>query len=256
MDIYSELKAIGLHKSEISVYLYLLENGLSTPPTIAKDTGIARTNCYNILQTLKEKDLIEEHEKGRRKAYIASDPGAILRSLERKKDAITRVLPDLRSLYTIQKNKPKIKFFDGLAQVEQIYLATLSAEEIYGIGSTKQLSGLTPKFYSEYLQKIKDHNIVFHDILSSVSSRQGAPEMKETLKGLYEARFLPERHGDFPTDMLIWADNVALITLEEPIFGTILTNPLLAKTFRNIFHTMWASLSSHVIPTIPSLSPK
>jgi len=36
---------------------------------------------------------------------------------------------------------------------------------------------------------------------------------------------------------------VALITLEEPIFGTVLTSPLLAKTFRVMWRAMHRSLS-------------
>lgn len=67
--------------------------------------------------------------------------------------------------------------------------------------------------------------------------------MQSILRGLYEARYLPSEHQDFPTDLLIWKDNVALITLQEPIFGTILTNPLLAKTFRIIFSNLWKGLS-------------
>jgi hypothetical protein len=45
---------------------------------------------------------------------------------------------------------------------------------------------------------------------------------------------LPERYKDLPTDILVWDDNVALITLEEPYFGTVLHNAPLAQTMRMI----------------------
>ena len=61
---------------------------------------------------------------------------------------------------------------------------------------------------------------------------------KEVLKGYYEAKILPPNYSEFKTDVLIWNDNVALITLEEPIFGTVLKNKLLAQTFKIIFTVM------------------
>ncbi len=242
MDIKQELQKIGLHKSEIIVYLFLLENGLSTPPQIARGTGIARTNCYNILQELKIKDLAEEQTKGKRKAYLASDPGALLRSLEFQKNTLEKVIPDIRALYSAQKNKPKIKFFEGQEQIKEIYLQSLSAKKIMGIGSTKSLSDLMPEFYTFYTAKLKEKNIVFEDILSSSSKLKGAPEQIQTLKGLYDAKFLSEKYRDFPTDILIWDDNIAFVNLVEPVFGTILNNKQLAQTFKIIFEVVWGRL--------------
>jgi predicted transcriptional regulator len=239
MELQKQLKIAGLNHSEITVYLFLLENGLSTPPAVSRGTKIARTNCYNVLEELQNKGLIEEQTVGKRKAYLAKDPDALIRALEQKKEAIAHVLPDLRGLYTLQKNKPKIRYYDGLEQVKEIYLSTLVSTKVYGIGSTSKLVELMPEFYQQHLEQVRDRGIVWYDILSHSSQVKGAPEMKTVLRGLYDARFLPQKYQDFPTDMLIWDDNIALITLEEPIFGTVLTNKLLAKTFGIIFDVMW-----------------
>jgi hypothetical protein len=51
-------------------------------------------------------------------------------------------------------------------------------------------------------------------------------------------KLLPSEYGELPTDMLIWEDNIALLTLEEPIFGTVITSPLLAKSYRIIFRAL------------------
>lgn len=242
MDIHPQLKEIGLSPSEGMIYLYLLENGLSSPPQIAKGTKIARTNAYHVLQSLKEKGLVEEQTQGKRKVYLASDPEALARSLERKKEAVNRLLPDLRALYTTQKNKPKIQFYDGLKQIEEIYRQSLNAEEIFGIGSTKQLSIVAPDFYTEYLTEIKNRGIIFKDILSGPSKEKGAPEMQAMLKGLYDSKFIPQSYADFPTDILLWENKIALINLSEPVFGTILSNSPLAKTFHIIFDVLWKRL--------------
>ena len=108
MQLEEQLKDLQLTKSETKVYLHLLEQGLSTPPQIARGTGIARTNCYNILSELKNSSLIEEQEKGKRRAYIASDPEALL-SIQKKKNEGSCY----RALYGT-KNKPKSH--DGLSK--------------------------------------------------------------------------------------------------------------------------------------------
>jgi HTH-type transcriptional regulator, sugar sensing transcriptional regulator len=241
MDIQPQLKQLGLNNSEITVYLFLLQNGVSTPPAVSRGTRIARTNCYNILNRLKDQNLIKEQESGKRKSYLASDPESLVRTLELKKEAIQQILPDLRALYTTQKNKPKIQYFEGKEQISQIYDMSLEAQKVVGIGSTKHLSTILPGEYTRYLKEIKRRGIVFYDILTSPSIEKGAPEMIKTLGGLYDVHYLESKYEDLPTDILIWNDSVALITLEEPIFGTVITNKLIAKSMMLVFDVMWSA---------------
>ncbi|MBI2437059.1 MAG: hypothetical protein HYV41_04955 [Candidatus Magasanikbacteria bacterium] len=238
MDIHTQLKKIGLSRSEIEIYTYLLEHGISSPPQIAKTTKIARTNCYNILASLKEKSLINEQLHGKRKTYLANDPQALLKNLEAKKEAVERLLPDLRALYTTQKNKPKIKFYEGFEQVKEIYWQTSTAPEVYAIGSTKHLDAIDPQFFAHFLKELKHTGVILHDILGAGSKQKNLVQAQNILKGLYSAEVVSEKYPDFATDILIWEHNIALITLEEPIFGTVLTNPLLAQTFKTIFKIM------------------
>ncbi|MDO8625862.1 MAG: helix-turn-helix domain-containing protein [Candidatus Magasanikbacteria bacterium] len=239
MVLQDQLKQLGLNHSEIVVYLFLLENGLSTPPIVSHGTKIARTNCYNILKELKNKDLVTEQAAGKRKAYLAHDPESLLHGLERKREIISQILPDLRGLFTTQKNKPKIRFFDGIEQVRQIYLASLEAKQIYGFTSMNQFLDVFKKPGLDYLTELAKRKIFFNDVLSHTSRAYGAPEMKKILGGLYTYHFLPPEYKEFPTDMIIWDDNIALLTLNEPVFGTILTNKTMANTFKIIHQVMW-----------------
>ena len=78
MKIQHILKSIGLKRNEINIYLYLLESGVSTHPQIAQGTHIARTHCYNILRSLQNKHLVSSQKRGKRMAYIARTPKALL----------------------------------------------------------------------------------------------------------------------------------------------------------------------------------
>lgn len=243
MTIQEQLHELQLTKSEIRVYLYLLEQGLSTPPQIARGTGIARTNCYNILSELKNSSLIEEQEKGKRMAYIASDPEALLRAIQKKKEAVERLLPDLRALYTVQKNKPKIRFYDGFEQVKEIYWQATNTEKLLALGSTKHLTERDPKFFAAWEREVQKKQVVLQDLITNPSQSVGVQETQQILKGLYDFRILPEKYRDFPTDILVWNNNIALITLKEPIFGTMITSDLLAQTFRYVLEMVWEGVA-------------
>ncbi len=238
MDLHSRLKLVGLNTSEIVVYLFLLESGLSTPPIVSRGTRIARTNCYNLLESLKMKGIIEEQVLRNRRAYLASDPESLIRSLEKKKEAIQQILPDLRGLYTAQKNKPKVQFYEGKEQVKKIYIQSLEASKIMAIGSTNHIEAQIPNLYKYYFNEIKRRKIVFKNILTTGSQQIGL-ETKELLEDFYDLKFLPPQYKDQPTDVLIWNDAVALITLKEPVFGTVLTSRLLTQTFSILFNLIW-----------------
>ena len=239
MTIAQQLKELSLTKSEIKIYLYLLEQGMTSPPKIAKGTGIARTNCYNVLTSLKDQGLILEQKQGERKAYLASDPESLLRNVQKKEEIITQLLPDLRALRATQKNKPKIQFYDGFEQVKEIYFRAAKTEKLLALGSTKTIAEKDPKFFLEFENKLKENGTFLQDLITDASEKVGARETREIMKGLYDFQTLPKKYSDFPTDILIWDNYIALITLDDPIFGTVITNPLLAKTFRYIFEMIW-----------------
>ena len=168
-NLIKQLREIGLKQNESEIYLFLLQNGISTPPVIAKGTSIARTNCYNILNSLKEKDVINEQLKGKKKAYIARDPKSLKLNLERKIESLDRLVPDLEAIHLTQKNKPLFRFYDEWEEVKNIYDLSLHAQKIYALGSTERLVALDKEFFKKYVENIKKKKINFQDILTSGS---------------------------------------------------------------------------------------
>jgi sugar-specific transcriptional regulator TrmB len=239
-----QLKDFGLSDSEINIYLYLLENGLSTPTQISKELKITRTNVYPILSDLKRLNLVDENTKRGRKIFTAKDPISLIEEVDRKKKAIEEIVSDLRGLYKTKKNKPVIKFYDGFEQVKQIYFDTYEAGEVYAFGSIKQLDKLSNKFIKSYFKGLRKRNIVLKDLLTYPSGEKVISEMKKELGVFYEPHVLPKKYGDIPTDLLIWNDNIAIILLTEPIFGTVLEHPHLALSFRTLFMMSWQSSGS------------
>ena len=244
MEIEKELAAIGLRGNEVRVYTYLLSHSMATPPQIASGTKIARPNCYAILQALKEKGLITEQQKGKRKLFLPKDPAALVETMQARTDAMTRLLPDLRALFVSQKNKPSIRFFDGVEQVKQIFHEMLEAKDVRGIASTKKLyEAFSPEFFTGYIKQMQVRGIVLRDILTKESVPTSAPTPIGILKGLYDYRVLPAATQDIPVDILIWNDKVAFISVDQAVFGTLIQNAAIAEMMRIHFDLSWAQLS-------------
>lgn len=241
MKYIEDFKKLGLTKQEAAIYLFLLQNGLSSVAQIAKETKITPSNCYNLLTSLSEQQLIEESSRSKKKQFIARDPQTLLNRIESRREIAQRLIPDLRALYSIQKNKPTIRFFEGKEGIQEIYLETLNADRIFAVGSTAKLHMSDSAFFINYRKKVAEKNIVVYDILTPASA-DIARQTKEIMKGYYDSRLLPKNVDDVPADILVWGDNVALITLEEPIFGTIITQTFIAKTILAILDTLYRKL--------------
>lgn len=240
----TNLRNIGLKKNESEIYLYLLKNGLSTPPQIAKGTGILRTNCYNILNELQGRGLISKEKRGKRESFIARDPDALKNELAEKLESVDRILPDLRNLYKSQINKPIIRFFETFEEVKQIYEMTLEADSIYALGSTEQLDNINSSFFEEYIRKVEQRKIIFHDILTN-DSKGKSTEIIKSLRGqLHQIKYLPKNINDPLTDILLWDNKLALISLNEPVFGTIIESEPLSVTFKIIMKLLWENLQN------------
>lgn len=147
----------------------------------------------------------------------------------------------MQGLYLNQKNKPKITFFSGWKEVEEIFMQSLQAQQIFGFGSTLQFANLDRKFFDWYEKELFQKKTIFYDLLTA-DSQTTIDSTKKRLGKLYEAKLLPKQFKSLPSNILIWDDNIALLTFQEPIFGTVLTNPVIRETLQTFFQALWQAL--------------
>src|SRR3989338_7547002 len=97
------LQKIGLNKSEVKVYLNLLELGSSTTGPIMDKAKVSSSKIYGILERLIEKGLVSFIIKSKTKYYQASSPEAIFdyinekeEEMEKQKEQIKKIIPELK----------------------------------------------------------------------------------------------------------------------------------------------------------------
>jgi sugar-specific transcriptional regulator TrmB len=89
------LKAIGLSDKEIKVFIASLQLGSSTVNEISKKSKIFRTYCYDLLEKLVEKGIVNYSIKSGVKYYESVDPSTLLKIEQDRLEQLKSIIPNL-----------------------------------------------------------------------------------------------------------------------------------------------------------------
>ena len=124
----------GFSDKEAKVYLVALELGSSPASTIARNSGIKRVTVYTIIKDLKLKWAITEQQKEWVAVFSATNPSALMQSLEAKYEDFKNKLPDFLAIAEkYDTNKPKVQFFEWMEGVKKMYNELLWSKELFKV---------------------------------------------------------------------------------------------------------------------------
>src|ERR1700752_4994326 len=93
------LKELGLADHEAKVYFGALSLGPGTILRIADASEVKRTTVYSVIESLKQKGLINVEINGLKKLYTAAAPEKLESILVQRKDRFKDLLPEFSALY-------------------------------------------------------------------------------------------------------------------------------------------------------------
>ena len=127
-SIDSILSEFGLTQPEVNVYKAGLELGSRPASIIAQRAGFKRGHTYNVLSLLQQKGIAQEFVKNSVKHFTFSPPEVLVAMLENqqqelaaKKERLLKVLPELEKLRSQIASDPKVKFYQGVEGVKEIF---------------------------------------------------------------------------------------------------------------------------------------
>jgi sugar-specific transcriptional regulator TrmB len=240
------LTEIGLTKSEIAVYLALLEIGPSTTGPIIKKAKIASGKAYLILDKLVLKGLVTHVIKSGTKHYQAKDPEQLLsymdekeKSLSDKKEKLKKIIPQLKAQYEEQKYKPIAEVYEGIKGFKTFYEWTLKELEK---GDTIKIMGVPKKANEKFEGYLMEWNkkriklgikmkILFnHDCKEFGSQRK---KMKLT-----EVRYMKQEF-ETPAWIDIFKDYVVTINVHGTPVCFLIKNKESADSYKKHFEILW-----------------
>jgi len=249
--INSLLKQLNFSDKESRVYLALMELGSVKAADIAKKTGLNRTSVYDLLEELLKKGLISKYKKGSATFFNALDPKRLIgyldrekeetaKNIEKQKQQVTELLPQLISLQNIYTTKPKVQFFEGEKGMREAYEDTLTSKEIIlAYANVETMYEGLPNFFPEYFKRRAESKIYIRAImprnkLSMERAKSNQTEMRDT-------RLLPEDTMTFSPELNIYNNKILIASWKEKM-AIIIESKELADLQKLTFNLLWNTL--------------
>jgi len=245
-DTIEVLEKAGLTKSEIKVYLALLELGSTSKGPLVKKARITSSKVYEVLDKLMDKGLASYILKNKVKYFKAAPPNRIKDYLEEKKEEINKqqkafekILPSLKGKSLFLKEDIDAEIFKGWRGMETVFedmVSTLNKGEIdYVFGASK---GYDPKrtrnFYDKYQIKTIRKGIKIKAIFNK-NSREYF-EKSKVAKRHIDVKYLNQ---NTPTEINIYKNKVLIIILSQTPIIIMIKGDEVASSFRQYFEAMW-----------------
>jgi HTH-type transcriptional regulator, sugar sensing transcriptional regulator len=241
--IINKLQKLGLSEKEAKVYLATLELGETNINRIATKSKISRTTTYDVINSLKNMGLVSSTIINKKKYYSATDPNFFNDKIDQEKNTLETILPELLSVSNLIDKKPKIKFYEGIEGIKEIYLDTLKYPNtpLYAWVTDKVFGVFEDEFINFYLKKRVDKKILAYVI---------APN-KEII-GKYQSLDkinLRQTKIDSDPDFYVGIEidlyggrKIGIMAFEEKI-GLLIESEKIFKALKSIFDISWKRIS-------------
>jgi len=236
------LELSGLNDKESRVYLAALELGKASILRIARQSKVKRSTVYEIIPQLEKQGLIVKTKDGKKSIYVAESPKTVLTLLKERERCFTEALPEMMSIYKTQENRPKVYFYEGKDEVQQMYMDTIrEGKPISNYTSIKNLySYLDRAWVQEYIRTRVAKGVPTRIIaIDSPEAREWEENASEELR---EIKMLGQNQVDFAADVQIYGNKVIISTYKKNIFGLLIEDDNIAAIQRLVFETMWSAL--------------
>ncbi len=229
------LKDVGLTENEADVYFILLRLQESLASQVAKQSKIARTNVYDILNKLIEKGLVTYTIKNNRRYFKAVDPDRLLEYFKEKEKNLKDLLPELRELYKPLKTKARIEIYEGVEGLKTILNDIIKTEkEIRAFGASERIREYLPDYFiKRYLKERRKKKIVARQLFT-----EGTKVIK-TPVSIFKS--LPKKFSS-PSTTVIYGDNVTIWIWTETPTIILIESKAVAKSYKDHFELMWKSI--------------
>lgn len=239
MNIEESLRSIGFIDREIKIYLALLELGDSTVLPIATKAEIKRPYAYDILEDLQKKGIVTHIEKNGRRRYIAENPDKITGMLQDRMQTFLAALPELKSIYNYAPNKPKVRFYEGIDEVKQIYEQLVHVKAYDCIYSPDFLLPIWGQYSNDLGRRVAQNGVEAREILASTIKPVGYEKYYK--KPLQQIKYLPES-VKLSTDIVLYENKLALVSYDHNIHTVVIEGSGIVSTHKTMFDLLWSSI--------------
>ena len=238
MHLVKALEEFGLNKKQAEIYLAVLELGSATVNVIARRSGIARSSCYDILDSLVKKGIASSFKKKTIKYFSVDDPKKIFELAKQKAEVLEKALPQLNALYSSAKERPSIRFYQSIEGMKQIFEEILKDNnpELLSFGSADDLLKTMGNYHLEFVKRRIKAKILARVILRETIK---AKERKQLgIKELRNVKFI-SKEFDYHGNMIIFGNKIAFFSFIKDHVAVIIESKEISAIQRAMFEYIW-----------------
>ncbi len=253
--ITDALNGFGMSQPEISVYLTLLELGPQPASIVAKKAGLKRGHTYNMLALLGEKGVVQDFEKDKVTYFIACSPSVLLsllqarsEELEVRKQRLAQSIPELERLKNPLTVQPKVRFFQGVDGIKEIYEDTLRIknQDLYAFGDfdhmfPREQSPELNDWMWQYCDRRTKAGVTYIGIMNKSPATDYAYKNRRTQRRTFKM----VTGIDLPVEINIYGNKVAIISSSRDMVGLIIEDQPTADMLRNLHQAVWKLLPDY-----------
>ena len=243
-DIQDILNKLGFSKSEVAMYIVVIQNGPSSVIQIAKHSGLTRQMVYTLLPRLEKESLLKEVLIGGKRLFTATDP----KVLEDRVNVIARdvryIIPELQMMQQERREVPLVTIYDNPISIRELYRRfmreAVTGEDVR-LWVTNEVWMSTDEEYLRTFIHFKNKYKI-HDRIIAPDTPASRAYAKKMFQPHSEYRFLND--WDVRSEKWLWRDMIIYLTLNnnQPYF-IVIESPSLALTERVGFDRVWNTLS-------------
>lgn len=245
------LSQLNLNSKQTTLFLSLVKLGRATATVLSDETKITRTHIYDLAQELIAMGLVSELEEHGIKKYEAVDHAGLLAYVSRQQKELAevgkqleRAASEFNALQVGQEQKTKVRFFDGLEGVKNMYeeirrdlKKQTEPSELLTIFSPEKIQALIPGFNFFDYPTVTVRDIVCDDAALNKYKTQ----MTHAINVRYKV--WPKSASQFPTDNIAWLSKIAYVDLSTSHpSGIVIENKAIVETFTMWFNEIWGKL--------------
>ncbi len=237
-SIKTELVGLGLSPAESEVYVELLKQGEVLASKLVGSVGNSRTHVYDTLDSLMKKALVSYVLRGGRRYYKASAPPRLVdfilekeAELERQKERISAILPELLRLEGPAEKKPVVEILEGRAGYKAILRDILETGENFDVLNASE--SLHKEFEIPLRQFYRDRKP--SRIKARMIYKIGSKAIKSVLD---KVQFTPLESKN-PSPTYVYGDSVAIVLDLEELIILKIESAEYAQSQKEEFEMVW-----------------
>ena len=244
--MHEALKQYGLNEKEASIYLAALELGRARGQEIARKAELPRSTGYSILEQLVQRKLILELNDKKVREYAAEDPAKLVSLSEDAYRTIKAAQPELAALYRGAKNRPRIRYYDGIKAIKEMHenillLRKKGLRDYQVIASESGFLGQDRTWFANFSRR--RGSLGMHSRLILEDSADAREKQRESMAINSEIRimgnFFKERSN---AGIYILLNTVQFIEYGKHPVAVEMESKELVAMFRMLFEALWKTL--------------